>query len=225
MYLHRLIWWKLCPVFGCSEIYTANTYVHIIYIYIHIRHIMITKITILQCHWWLGMTRFINQDYEDPENFPVCSHSLNLDLESKTTTTEIQTFIQTLLLGSCWVWYAIEYRCFPDWNLSLPYLGYHILPMLVYLVVLVWLRNQGNWAVAGYNRVIFCSVFDLGTGGLLWSAFVGWFQRMASHTIKLCCFALGSLSTISYSNFMPFLEQDSTPVPTFVALGLPRETA
>lgn len=176
-------------------------------------------------HSPVSLVAFMNQDYEDPENFPVCSHSLNLDLESKTTTTEIQTFIQTLLLGSCWVWYAIEYRCFPDWNLSLPYLGYHILPMLVYLVVLVWLRNQGNWAVAGYNRVIFCSVFDLGTGGLLWSAFVGWFRRMASHTIKLCCFALGSLSTISYSNFMPFLEQDSTPVPTFVALGLPRETA
>lgn len=42
-------------------------------------------------------------DYEDPENFPVCSHSLNLDLESKTTTTEIQTFIQTLRPINCYM--------------------------------------------------------------------------------------------------------------------------
>lgn len=161
-----------------------SKHIHIIYIYIHIRHIMITKITILQCHWWLGMTRFINQDYEDPENFPVCSHSLNLDLESKTTTAEIQTFIQTLLLGSCWVWYAIEYRCFPDWNLSLRYLGSHILPVLVYLVVLVWLRTQGNWAVAGYARVILLQCFSIWEQVvfchlLVWDDFRGWsFQAM-----------------------------------------------
>ena len=187
-FVHGLAWTYMMEImpriwmFWNFEIYTANTY--ILYIYIHIRHIMITKITILQCHWWLGMTRFINQDYEDPENFPVCSHSLNLDLESKTTTAEIQTFIQTLLLGSCWVWYAIEYRCFPDWNLSLRYLGYHILPVLVYLVVLVWLRTQGNWAVAGYARVILLQCFSIWEQVvfchlLVWDDFRGWsFQAM-----------------------------------------------
>ncbi len=73
-----------------------------LYVYIYaynIRHIMITILSPFS-RGRGGFTKIADQDYEDPEHFPVCSHSLNLDLESKTTAAEIETFIQTLLLSS-----------------------------------------------------------------------------------------------------------------------------
>ncbi|CAK8997648.1 unnamed protein product, partial [Durusdinium trenchii] len=42
-------------------------------------------------------------DYEEPENFAVCAHNLNVDLESKTTDAEITTFIQTLRPVNCYM--------------------------------------------------------------------------------------------------------------------------